>query len=125
QLFFSSTVIADESFPNAQIRQVKTEDDPEYLANFYADIAVPYTSGPRETIGMRFFFGPNHYQTLKQYDLDLESQVYLGYPVVRQINQFVIIPIFNFLRKYIDNFGIIILLLTIFIKSVLFPFTYK
>lgn len=125
QLFFSSTVMATESFPNAQIRQVKTENDPEYLANFYADIALPYTSGPRETVGMHFFFGPNHYQTLKQYNIDLERQVYLGYPVVRQINQFVIIPIFNFLRKYIDNFGIIILLLTIFIKSVLFPFTYK
>ena len=74
---------------------------------------------------MQFFFGPNHYQTLNQYNLDLERQVYLGYPVVRQINQFIIIPIFNFLRKYIDNFGIIILLLTILIKTVLFPFTYK
>ena len=56
---------------------------------------------------------------LKQYDIDLESLVYLGYPVVREVNRFVIIPIFNFLRKYINNFGIIILLLTIFIKSVL------
>jgi YidC/Oxa1 family membrane protein insertase len=74
---------------------------------------------------MQFYFGPNHYQTLKQYGLDLERQVYLGYPVVREVNKFVIIPIFNFLRKFISNFGIIILLLTLFIKSVLFPFTYK
>jgi len=125
QLFFSSTVIADESFPSAVIRQTKYEDDPDYLANFYADIAFPYQGVQNETIGMQFFFGPNHYQTLNQYDNDLERQVYLGYPVVRQINQFVIIPLFNFLRKYIANFGIIILLLTIFIKSVLFPFTYK
>lgn len=125
QLFFSSTIIADESFPNAQIKQVKTEDNPKYLANFYADIAIPYAGSQNETTGMQFFFGPNHYQTLKQYDLDMERQVYLGYPVVRQINQWVIIPIFNLLRNQIDNFGIIILLLTIFIKTVLFPFTYK
>ncbi len=125
QLFFSSTIIADESFPNAQIRQEKFEENPKYLANFYADIAIPYNGNQQENVGMQFFFGPNHYQTLNQYNLDLERQVYLGYPVVRQINQFIIIPIFNFLRKYIDNFGIIILLLTIFIKTVLFPFTYK
>jgi YidC/Oxa1 family membrane protein insertase len=125
QLFFGSTIIADESFPNAQIKQTKTPDDKKYLANFYADIALPYKGENSEKVGMQFFFGPNHYQTLKQYNLSLESQVYLGYPVVRQINQFVIIPIFNFLRRFISNFGIIILLLTLFIKSVLFPFTYK
>jgi YidC/Oxa1 family membrane protein insertase len=125
QLFFNSTVISDDAFANARIRQVKTEDDPEYLANFSADISLPYEGKPTETIGMQFYFGPNHYQTLKQYDISLESLVYLGYPVVREVNRFVIIPIFNFLRKYIDNFGIIILLLTIFIKTVLFPFTYK
>lgn len=125
QLFFSSTIIADESFPNAQIRQEKTPENKKYLGNFYADIAFPYTGNQNESIGTQFFFGPNHYQTLKQYNLALERQVYLGYPVVREVNRFVIIPIFNFLRRYIDNFGIIILLLTIFIKSVLFPFTYK
>jgi YidC/Oxa1 family membrane protein insertase len=125
QLFFSSIIISNESFPNAQVRQTKTEDDPKYLANFDADISLAYEGKPNETLGMKFFFGPNHYQTLRQYDLEMESQVYLGYPVVREVNRFVIIPIFNFLRKYIDNFGIIILLLTIFIKSVLFPFTYK
>ena len=125
QLFFSSTIISNESFANARIRQTKFEENPEYLANFYADIALPYQGNQSETVGMQFFFGPNHYQTLRQYDLDLERQVYLGYPVVREVNKFVIIPIFNFLRKYINNFGIIILLLTVFIKSVLFPFTYK
>ena len=125
QLFFNSTIISDESFANAQIRQNKTEEDLKYLANFYADISLPYEGKPSEKMGMQFFFGPNHYQTLKQYDIDLESHVYLGYPIVREVNRFVIIPIFNFLRKYIDNFGIIILLLTIFIKTVLFPFTYK
>jgi YidC/Oxa1 family membrane protein insertase len=125
QLFFNSTIISNESFANAQIRQNKTEEDLKYLANFYADISLPYEGKPSEKMGMQFFFGPNHYQTLKQYDIDLESHVYLGYPIVREVNRFVIIPIFNFLRKYIDNFGIIILLLTIFIKTVLFPFTYK
>ena len=125
QLFFNSTIIADESFANAQIKQTKFEENPNYLANFYADISLPYQGEENQTIGMQFFFGPNHYQTLKQYDIELESNVYLGYPVVKEVNRFIIIPIFNFLRNFIDNFGLIILLLTIFIKTVLFPFTYK
>lgn len=125
QLFFSSTIIADEAFPNAQIRQDKYEDNPDYLANFSADIAFPYEGTQQENVGLKFYFGPNHYQTLKQYDIDLERQIYLGYAIVRPVNKFLIIPVFNFLRKYIANFGIIILMLTIFIKMILFPFTYK
>lgn len=127
QLFFSSTIIADESFPNASVSQEKYEyeNNPNYLSYFKADIAVPYSGAAKENIGMQFYFGPNHYQTLKQYDLDLERQIDLGYAIVRPVNKYVIIPVFNFLRRYIDNFGIIILILTLLIKSVLFPFTYK
>lgn len=127
QLFFSSTLIADNAFPNASVKQDKYEyeDNKDYLAYFKADIAIPYNGEPNENVGMRFYFGPNHYQTLKQYDLDMERQIDLGYAIVRPVNKYIIIPVFNFLRRYIDNFGIIILLLTIMIKMVLFPFTYK
>ena len=125
QLFFSSTIIADDAFPSALIKQEKTEKDPKYLAAFSADITVPYEGKQTESNGMQFYFGPNHYQTLKQYNLDLERQIDLGYAVIRPVNKWLIIPVFNFLRNYIDNFGIIILLLTIIIKVILFPFTYK
>jgi YidC/Oxa1 family membrane protein insertase len=125
QLFFNSTIIAEEAFPNAFVRSDKYEEDPQYLANFHADIAFPYQGTSSESMDMQIYFGPNHYQTLRQYDLDLERLVYLGYAIVRPVNKYIIIPIFNFLRKYISNFGIIILVLTVLIKTVLFPFTYK
>lgn len=125
QLFFNSTIIADQAFPNAFVRSEKIEEDQEYLSRFYADIAFPYENSSREEIDMKFYFGPNHYQTLRQYDIELERLVDLGYAVVRPVNKYLIIPVFNFLRKYIDNFGIIILVLTVFIKTLLFPFTYK
>ncbi len=125
QLFFNSTIIAKESFPNAMVKSERFEDHPEYLANFYAEISLPYQGTGSERVDMQFYFGPNHYQTLRQYGIDLERQVYLGYAIVRPVNKYLIIPIFNFLRRFIDNFGIIILLLTIFIKTILFPFTYK
>ncbi|MCY1722249.1 membrane protein insertase YidC [Prolixibacteraceae bacterium Z1-6] len=127
QLFFSSTLIADDFFPNGLVKQekYKYEDNKDYLGYFKADIALPYNGTQQETVGMQFFFGPNHYQTLKQYNLDMERQVDLGYAIVRPVNKWLIIPVFNWLRRFIDNFGIIILLLTVLIKTMLFPFTYK
>lgn len=125
QLFFTSTVIAGESFPSAQVRSERKENDDTYLANFYAGISLPWNNQSSEKYGMEFYFGPNHFQTLRQYKLDMESQVYLGYSIVRPVNRYLIIPVFNFLRDYMSNFGIIILLLTVFIKLILFPFTYK
>lgn len=125
QLFFASTLIAEDAFPTADIKTELTKEDPRYLGNFNADIALPYEGKDSESIKMKFFFGPSHYNTLKQYDLSMESLINLGYAVVRPVNKWIVIPVFNFLRTFIDNFGIIILLLTVFIKLIIFPFTYK
>ena len=125
QLFFASTLIADDAFPTADIKTVLTKEDPRYVGNFNADVAIPYEGKDSESIKMKFYFGPSHYTTLKQYDLSMEKQINLGYVIVRQVNQWIIIPTFNFLRRFISNFGIIILLLTVFIKLLVFPFTYK
>ncbi len=123
QLFFSSTIIANESFPTADIRYDYLEDDPDYVGGFFADIALPYEGKPTENYDLQFYFGPNHYNTLKQYDMSMERVIDLGY--VRFVNTWLIIPVFNFLRNHISNFGIIILLLTVFIKMLLLPLTYK
>jgi len=125
QLFFSSTLIADDAFVNADIKSELTKNDLKYLGTFDAAISLPYEGKDSESIKMKFFFGPNHYSTLKQYGLSMESLINLGYAIVRPVNKWLIIPTFNFLRKFIDNFGINILLLTIFIKLLIFPFTYK
>lgn len=125
QLFFTSTLIASESFPAAQVRSTRMTDDEKYLANFSTAISLPWEGKPRTEYGMSFYFGPNHFHTLRQYKMDLESQVNLGYSIVRPFNRYLIIPVFNFLRNYVGNMGIVILLLTIFIKVILFPFTYK
>jgi YidC/Oxa1 family membrane protein insertase len=125
QLFFTSTLIADDAFPTVEVKTELTPENLQYLGKFNADVAIPYNGKDSESVKMKFFFGPSHYNTLKQYDLSLESQINLGYVIVRQVNQWLIIPTFNFLRRFIDNFGIIILLLTILIKLLIFPFTFK
>ncbi|MEA3446296.1 MAG: membrane protein insertase YidC, partial [Bacteroidota bacterium] len=66
-----------------------------------------------------------HYTSLKEFDLNLEELVPLGWGIFGWVNRFAVIPVFNFLSKFISNYGIIILLLTLIIKLVLFPLTYK
>ena len=125
QLFFTSTIVADESFPMAFVKKTTDPENPVNLGNYYSDFSISYQPVEKQSVGMKFYFGPNHYQTLKQYKINLEDQVDLGYAIVRPVNKWLIIPVFNFLNKYIGNYGIIILLLTIFIKVILFPFTWK
>ena len=76
-------------------------------------------------INNEFYFGPNHYKTLKSYGQKFEKIIPLGGWMVGWFTKWVIIPLFDFLHKFISNFGIIILLMTLFIKIVVLPFAYK
>jgi len=125
QQFFASVLIADESFANGQVTSVHIPEPSPYLRKFSAVLGVPYNPNADNTIGMSFYFGPNHFTTLKKEGDDLQELVILGKWIVKWINQFVIIPIFNFLNRFISNYGIIILILTIIIKTALLPLTYR
>lgn len=125
QLFFSTVLMADDAFDNAIIASEKYDEENAYVARFTSDIGLPFDPRSENAYGMDFYFGPNHYQTLKEHGYSLEKLINLGWPVVREVNRFVIIPTFNFLRRFIDNFGIIILILTVMIRLIVFPFTYK
>lgn len=125
QQFFSSILIADNHFENSEVSFKSLEDSKEYLKHMTADIAVPYSGESRSTTPMKFYFGPNHYNTLKDYDLGFENLVNLGWSLFSWVSKYIIIPIFAWLDNSIANYGIIILLLTLMIKLVLFPLTYK
>ena len=70
------------------------------------------------SLPFKFYFGPNHYPTLKSYDEGFEKIIPLGGKLIGPINRYVIIPVFNWLSKYISSYGLIILILTILIKIV-------
>ena len=125
QQFFSSVFIAEEFFTNAYLISTKLDNTNKYLKIFAAQIGIPYESKPDNTLQMAFYFGPNNVTTLKKYGNELEELVNLGGLMSRWINRYVIIPIFNFLNRFISNYGLIILLLTIIIKVILFPLTYR
>jgi YidC/Oxa1 family membrane protein insertase len=126
QQFFSSILIADKGFEKPT--DIETISDPAsktFVKTFIANLSIPFNHQGLESFDMKFYFGPNHYNTLKSYDLDLEKNIYLGWSVFSYVNRFIVIPTFNFLSRFNMNYGIIILLLTIFIKIILFPIAYK
>jgi len=125
QQFFSSILVAENNFSYSYLEFAKLEDSDDYLKLFTAEMGVPYNPGSTKEIPLGFYFGPNHYNTLKKYDKNFESLIPLGGSIIKWVNKFVIIPVFNFLNKYIESYGLIILLLTIFIKIIIFPLTYK
>lgn len=128
QQFFTSTLIANTHFDKtgADITSLNNSDSANYIKVFATNLAIPYEKKDMQTFGMQFYFGPVHYQTLKQYEgLNLEKQVPLGWGVFGWVNKFAVIPIFNWLDGFNLNYGLIILILTIIIKIVLFPIAYK
>ncbi|MDX2443668.1 MAG: membrane protein insertase YidC [Bacteroidales bacterium] len=124
--FFSSVLIADDQpFLNAWVRSEKLPEDSPYLRFYQSKLSIPFNGEDSETFKMHFYLGPNHIKTLKKYDMDLDQLVFLGRNIIRWINEYVIINIFDWLNRYFANYGLIILLLTVIIKMALFPLTYK
>ena len=125
--FFSSVLIAKESFPNVLV-STANNTNPGFLKTADAEISLPYSGKAIEKYDMRFFFGPNSYPVLREYgkDIELPQLINLGWKWIAWFNRYVVIPIFNFLESHVTlNYGLIILLLTLIIKLVLFPLTYK
>ncbi|MBE6230557.1 MAG: membrane protein insertase YidC [Bacteroidales bacterium] len=129
QQFFSSILVAQNDFTGGNLAYKFNTQDGYYatgeLMECSASMQVEYDAAESVTIPFEFYFGPNHYKTLKSYDYGFEKIVPLGGWLIGWINRVIIINCFDFLSKFISNYGLIILLLTIFIKIIIFPLTYK
>ena len=127
QQFFSAIMTSGTEFASADL-DVKyyAEDDPSRnLMACSAKLRSDFQSGSDVVLPYDFYFGPNDFRTLKEYDMKYEKIIPLGGWLVGWISRFVIIPIFDFLGKFIHNYGLIILLLTLIIKLVIMPLTIK
>lgn len=125
QKFFSSAIIAQNNFRSANITTEYDELDTTFVKTGTMNLTVAIgdiRSGAGE---FKFYFGPNNYAIMDDVTIGFSENVYLGWSFFRSINIFMISPIFNFLQKYISNYGIIIMLMVILIKMLLLPLTYK
>lgn len=131
-MFFSTVLIAGEGF-EATTFDSKMYESGDILKRFKTTTSIPFDLQGKETTEFRFYFGPNKFNLLQSYDrdvavdqqLDLEKLVPLGWGIFRWVNQYFVIPLFDFLGKFIHNYGVLIFLLTLIVKLVLFPLTYK
>lgn len=129
QQFFSSALVANDFFENADLKTFDKEkfSNVRYMKSMNASMDLPVNPGASEKISMFFYFGPNSYSVLKSFDLDLERQIPLGWGffLLAWINIYLVIPVFNILGSFGWNYGIVILVLTIILKMVLLPIAYK
>ena len=129
QQFFSAIIRSRQQFASGEVSVsfFQDHDESRNLMTCQARMREELQRSNPADIRLEYdmYFGPNHFQTLKSYGQKYEKIIPLGGWLVGWFTRFVIIPLFNFLHRYIGNFGIIILLMTIFIKIVVFPFAYK
>ena len=140
--FFSTILAGNDLFRSGSLSSNALKEDvsPEYLKEYSADVEIDFTDRLKgeQIVPMTYFIGPNNYSLLRDMNdeiasrvgktnenLEIQNSIYLGWPIVRHINRWIVIPIFHFLDNFNLGYGLIILLLTIFIKLVTLPFTYK
>lgn len=130
QQFFSSVLIAYDNFSTAKMGFNTKEPGQGYIKEFAMEATVPYTP-TTESVKFGFYYGPNEYSILKRVvdnqgeELQLERMIPLGWGIFGWVNRWFVIPIFDLLRSFNLNLGIIILILAILVKVVIFPLTYK
>ncbi len=127
QHYFNTTLIADDPvIASGKVNVAPAQGDT--ALHLLSDFDANLTLVPKDNISFRMFLGPNDYKLLKSYNKDLEEIIPLSYGIfgfVKYINKWLILPIFNGLAKVISSYGLVILLLTIIIRLLMSPFTYK
>ena len=132
--FFSSILIAGNSFSDTRVRSTSIPEGEKMLKMCNTTTTAQFDPSGAEATGLQFYFGPNKFSTLKdasieainpENDLELEELIYFGWPIVRWINRYFIMYLFDFLSGTGLNMGIVLLLLTLIVKLCVYPFTKK
>ncbi len=124
QHFFSNVLVSDHGFAGGKVN-VYTSADSRIVKLFSANLRLDFNRQDINTYPMHFFFGPNQYKVLKAHGHGLEQQIDMGWGPMKWINRFITIPVFNFLDGFNWNYGLVILVLTVLLKLVLSPLTYR
>lgn len=135
--FFSQILIADSEFKPSSFKQkqFKKEEqkDIKYLKNYVAEMSTDFDPSGKSVSQMKMYLGPNKFSTLRnneklcndERDLDLQSIVYLGWPLIKYINRFFMLFLFDWMTSWGINMGIVLIILTLLIKCAVFPLMRK
>lgn len=130
--FFSTVMIAEDGFESSEMESAIAGAHTRYIKEYKTKASLPFDITGKKTSDIRYYFGPNHYNTLKAYDKNVENAeklhlnelVPLGWKIVAWINKLIVIPMFDLFMSWGLHIGIVILLMTLVIKLILLPFVF-
>lgn len=131
--YFSCVFMAEKNFEKATLESNMEQKGSGYMKSYHADMQTAFDPTGTQPSNFQFYFGPNHFKTLLASnelsltgeDQELEDLVYLGWPIIRWINRWFTINLFDWLSSWGLNMGIVILLMTIIVKVLVLPTTWK
>ena len=131
--FFSAIIVAKDNFEkDAFMTSIPQEKGSGYLKQFQAKMKTPFDPTGKKASEFEFYFGPNDFQILKNTekestfgkDLEFQKIVYLGWPVIRWINRFFTLYVFDWLSK-VFPMGVVLILITLLLKLITYPMVKK
>ncbi|MCW5900598.1 MAG: membrane protein insertase YidC [Flavobacteriales bacterium] len=127
QDFFTVAMVSEEGFASSgSTISIEPLESETHTKRFKAKLYFDKKAEADPALAMRFYLGPNHYGTLRRTEVEeLHKVIDLGWGIFGWMNRWLVIPIFNFLNQFDLSYGIIILVLTLAIKLLLMPLTYK
>lgn len=124
--FLSAFIAQNTQLTKAKFQTVVDLADSSTVKTAVADVSIPLTAIKAGKGQFRFYYGPNDFQIIKEgVAPDFDQNVYLGYSILKPINKYFFVPVFNFFEKFIGNYGLLIICLVVFVKLLLTPLTYK
>jgi YidC/Oxa1 family membrane protein insertase len=120
--FFTSAIIAEKSMKKTYFASEVNPDDSSTVKYLRANAEFPIEN---QTVAMQYFFGPNDYDVVSEITDGFQENVYLGWPVIAPLTRFVVIPLFNLFEKISNNYGVVIIIMVLFVRMLMSPLTYK
>ena len=125
QQFFTAAIFANEGFAGGELTTQTVDADSPELKKLIADLQIPVGGSASERFGMQLYVGPNEFERMRAIGHDFSDVISFGNSIFGAINRWLIRPLFNFLSGFIPNMGIAILVLTLLVKLLVYPLTYK
>ena len=128
QRFFNTIIVAKNSFSSGKMEWTMPSDSERTVVQSTANMKLKVEGLANATIPFSIYYGPADYKLLRKYDMNMGKLINLGqgfYAFVRPLNKYLVIPIFDFFKKYIASIGLVIALLTFVIRLLISPLTYS
>lgn len=124
--FLAGLIAKQQPLTNVALRANVNPNDSVIVKNMNVAAGIPMAAIQKGEANYQFYLGPNEYHIVDKVKAEnFDQNVYLGYAFLKPINKFVLVPLFNLIEKFVSNYGLLIILLVLFVKTLLTPLTYK